>query len=156
MDRFIANFCDQYRNPNNSGQHLNLQCGAYDSTSLSRVHIIRCNCSHPKLQSFTLYLKFFYLHTFRGDLLKCSPYELPICWRKVVPWTPRNGLMGLRGDVSKGDVVSILLRVRDLLQRAAWIGEEKRWAGTWNERVGIWATTEIQLIYKQQTYQKCG
>lgn len=28
-----------------------------------------------------------------------------------------NGLMGLRGDVSKGDVVSILLRVRDLLQR---------------------------------------
>ncbi|OLP90066.1 hypothetical protein AK812_SmicGene28418 [Symbiodinium microadriaticum] len=28
-----------------------------------------------------------------------------------------NGLMGLRGDVSKGDVVSILLRVRDILQR---------------------------------------
>ena len=25
--------------------------------------------------------------------------------------------MGLRGDVSKGDVVSILLRVRDILQR---------------------------------------
>ena len=28
--------------------------------------------------------------------------------------------MGLRGDVSKGDVVSILLRVRDILQRAIW------------------------------------
>eukprot|EP00434_Breviolum_minutum_P016033 symbB.v1.2.014132.t1/scaffold1024.1/size143406/8 len=28
-----------------------------------------------------------------------------------------TGLMGLRGDVSKGDVVSILLRVRDILQR---------------------------------------
>jgi len=101
VDRFIANFCDQYRNPNNSGQHLNLQCGVYDSTSLSRVHIIRCNCSHPKLQSFTLYLKFLPLHTFRGDLLNCqfvrekwSP-ELPgTAWwvyvetfRKVM-WSP--------------------------------------------------------------------
>ena len=35
-----------------------------------------------------------------------------------VAQSPRNGLMGLRGDVSKGDVVSILLRVRDILQRA--------------------------------------
>ena len=40
------------------------------------------------------------------------------------PWSQliqtRTGLMGLRGDVSKGDVVSILLRVRDILQRASW------------------------------------
>eukprot|EP00435_Cladocopium_sp_Y103_P062242 s1190_g23.t2 len=37
-----------------------------------------------------------------------------------------NGLMGLRGDVSKGDVVSILLRVRDLLQRVEKMERQMR------------------------------
>lgn len=68
------------------------------------------------------------------------------------PWSQltqtRTGLMGLRGDVSKGDVVSILLRVRDILQRASWTC---RW---WNTSPWISPKKSIHLV-QNFSHEQC-